>query len=220
MSKQKIFDFLRDLSANNSKDWMDVNRKRYHEAKDIWLSEIELILRRLVTHDPDFEQMRAKDTLMRITNNRRFHPDKPLYRDHFACSPNTDLQTPGFYIHISPSGSFIGGGIYRPPSPVLQKIREGIDYDGEKFKQILRSAPFTDMYSDLDRDEHMLKTAPRGFAKDHIHVDLLRRKSFTAITPLTEAQVVSDDFPAFAERAYLSLKPFCDYLTQAVKFEA
>ena len=220
MSKQKIFDFLRDLSANNSKEWMDANRKRYQEAKNIWLAEIELILKRLVTHDPDFEQMRPKDTLMRITNNRRFHPDKPLYRDHFACSPNNDFQKPGFYIHVSPSGSFIGGGVYRPPSPVLQKIREGMDYDGARLKQILSSAPFTDMYSDLDPDEQMLKTAPRGFAKDHPHVDLLRRKSFTAITPLTEAQIVADDFPDLVERAFVCLKPFCDYLTQAVEFEA
>lgn len=220
MSKQKIFDFLRDLSANNSKEWMDANRKRYQEAKNIWLAEIELILQRLVTHDPDFEQVRPKETLMRITNNRRFHTDKPLYRDHFACSPGTDLTKPGFYIHISPSGSFIGGGIYRPPSPVLQKIREGIDYDGDRLKKIISSAPFTDMYAGLDPDEQMLKTSPRGFPKDHAHVDLLRRKSFTAITNLTEAQVVSADFPALAERAFVCMKPMCDYLMQAVEFEA
>ncbi len=220
MSKQKIFDFLRDLSANNSKDWMDENRKRYHEAKNIWLAEIELILQRLVTHDPDFEQVRPKETLMRITNNRRFHPDKSLYRDHFACSPGTDMTKPGFYIHISPSGSFIGGGVYRPPSPVLQKIREGIDYDGDRLKKILSSSPFTGMYTDLDPDEQMLKTAPRGFPKDHPHLDLLRRKSFTAITPLTEAQVLSSDFPALAEKAFVSMQPLCDYLMQAVEFEA
>lgn len=198
---------------------MDANRKRYQEAKKIWLAEIELILRRLVTHVPEFEQVRPKDTLMRITNNRRFHPDKPLYRDHFACSPGTDLTKPGFYIHISPSGSFIGGGVYRPPSAVLQKIREGIDYDGNRLKQILSSPPFTYMYTGLDPDEQMLKTAPRGFPKDHPHVDLLRRKSFTAITPLTEAQVLAEDFPALAERAFLSMQPLCDYLLQAVEFE-
>ena len=220
MSKNKIFAFLRDLSANNSKDWMDANRKRYHEAKAIWLEEIDLILRRLVTHDPTFEQIRPKETLMRITNNRRFQPDKPLYRDHFSCSPGTDLTQAGFYIHISPNGSFIGGGVYRPPADVLQKIREGIDYDGQRLKEIISSAPFIDMFSGLDEDEHQLKTAPRGFPKDHPHIDLLRRKSFTSIVPLTEEQVLAEEFPALAERAYVSLRPMCEYLNRAVNFEA
>ena len=220
MSKKKIFEFLRDLSANNSKEWMDANRKRYQEARKIWLAEIDLILHRLMVHDPTLEQVRPKDTLMRITNNRRFQPDRPLYRDHFACSPGTDLEKPGFYLHLSPSGSFIGGGIYRPPAAVLQKIREGIDYDGERLKTILSTPPFTDLYQGLDADEQALKTAPRGFSTDHRHIDLLRRKSFTAIMPLTEAQVLAEDFPTLAERAFVAIQPFCNYLTQAVEFEA
>jgi uncharacterized protein (TIGR02453 family) len=219
MSKKQIFTFLRDLTANNSKEWMDANRKQYQLAKNTWLAEIDLILKRLAVHNPTLEQIKPKETIMRINNNRRFQPDKPLYKDNFGCSIGMGMSNPGFYIHLSPSGSFVGGGIYRPEKEVLQKIREAIDYDGARLRQLASTPPLTDFYGGLDEDDQALKTAPRDFPKDHPEIDLLRRKNFTAIRALSEKEIISDDFPELMEKAYLSLQPLCNYLTQAVNFE-
>ena len=141
MNKKKIYDFLRDLTANNSKEWMDANRKRYTEAKEIWLSEIEQILMRLSAHDPAFEKIKPKDTIMRINTNRRFQPNKPIYKDNFAFSPSS-MEEASFYIHLSPQESFIGGGYYRPESAILQKIRAAIDYNGDELKRIVSTPEF------------------------------------------------------------------------------
>ena len=104
MSTKQIFTFLRDLTANNSKEWLDANRKHYQTAKNTWLAEIELILKRLSTHEPSLEQVKPKETIMRINNNRRFQPDKPLYKDNIGWSICMDMSKPGFYINLSPSG--------------------------------------------------------------------------------------------------------------------
>lgn len=219
MEKQKIYDFLRDLSANNSKEWMDAHRKRYTEAREIWLDEIDRILHRLSRHNPNMSKIRAKDTVTRINNNRRFHPDKPIYKDNFAFSPS-GVNEPSFYIHISPAGSFIGGGLYHPDGEQLNKIRAAIDYNGEELKCIASTDEFLSFYGGIDDDNERLKTSPRGYTTDHPHIDLLQRKNFTAIRILSENEVISDGFIDLVEKAYLIVTPFNNYLQQAISFEA
>ncbi|MEZ5022126.1 MAG: DUF2461 domain-containing protein [Chitinophagales bacterium] len=218
MSKQKIYNFLRDLTANNSKEWMDQNRKYYLEAKEIWLDQISLILKRLSIHDPKMGQLEPKKTIMRINTNRRFHPDKPIYKDNFAFSPST-MNEAAFYIHISPKETFIGGGFHNPDNTILKKIRDAIDYDGDQFKKIIASKEFQDFYGGLPEDPNQLKTSPRGFSEDHKHIDLLNRKSFTGIKPLTQKEFLSDNFIDLVEQSFVTIQPFNAYLQKAVDFE-
>lgn len=219
MGKQEIYDFLTDLSANNDKEWMHANKKRYQAAKSIFLAEVTQIIERFKQHDPSFAQIDPRKTLLRITNNRRFHPNKPLYRDNFGFAPVSDMYQPAFYLHVSPKETFVGGGLYKPLGPTLKKIRAGIDYDGNRLKDIVSSDKFTSFFGGLDEDADQLKSAPRGYDVRHPHIDLLRRKSFTAIRPLTQAEFISDDFVDLAEEAFLTLRPMTAYLSQAVDFE-
>lgn len=131
MNKRKIYQFLRDLSDNNSKEWMDENRDRYHEAKEIWLEEIGHFLQRLAKHDAKFTKIKPKDTIMRINNNRLYRTELPTYKDNFSFSPSVDHAS-ALYVHVSPKESWIGGGMHRPDNSTLKLIRAAIDYDGEK----------------------------------------------------------------------------------------
>lgn len=219
MNKRRIYDFLRDLTDNNSKEWMDANRERYHEAKQIWLEEIQILLDRLAKHDPRMKQIAPKETIFRINNNRQFHPDRPVYKDNFAFSPSS-VEDPSFYLHLSPSESFIGGGLYRPDNKVLKKIRAAIDYDGEKLIKLSNKQSFQDFYGGLAEDQDKLKTSPRGYDVEHRHIELLRRKNFVAIHPLTQKEVISNDFVDIVEKAFVELIPLNKYLKQAMDFEA
>lgn len=219
MNKRKIYDFLRDLKENNSKEWMDANRKRYHEAKQIWLAEIDGMLKRLAKYDPKLGKMRPKETIMRINNNRRFHPEKPVYRDNFAFSPS-GRHDPAFYIHLSPSESFIGGGLYRPDNAILKKVRDAIDYNGDKLLSIVKENAFREFYGGLSDDPDKLKTSPQGYDQEHRHIELLRRKNFTAIHPVTQKEMISDEFIDIVEQAFVTLQPLNAYLKRAIDFEA
>ncbi|HKK73976.1 MAG TPA: DUF2461 domain-containing protein [Saprospiraceae bacterium] len=215
MNKRKIYQFLRDLSENNSKEWMDENRERYHEAKEIWLEEISNILKRLSKHDAHFTRIKPKDTIMRINNNRMFHPDRPVYKDNFGFSP-PDMEGGTLYLHVSPKESWIGGGLYRPDNDILKSIRAAIDYDGEKLLEIIHADSFQDFFGGLTEDDQKLKTSPQGYTQDHRHIELMRRKNFAAIHPLTQKEVVGDDLVDIVERAYLELKPLNDYFERAL----
>lgn len=219
MSKKKILDFLRDLSKNNSKEWMDENRKRYHEAKEIWLDEIALILERISKYDDQFAHIPPKKTIMRINNNRQFHPNKPVYKDSFGCAPVQDMYQPSFYIHISPEDAFIGGGLHKPPSDTIKKMRSAIDYNGKELTRIINEKGFQDFFGGWSDDPDMLKTSPRGYDADHPQIDLLRRKNFTAMRPLTQKEFLSKNFVDLAEQAFVTLQPMNQYLLEATTFD-
>ncbi|MEL6591875.1 MAG: DUF2461 domain-containing protein [Bacteroidota bacterium] len=219
MSKQFILDFLRDLAANNNKDWMHEHKKRYLKAKGLWIEEVAHVLNRLTPHEPEFANVIPKKTIMRITNNRRFHPDRPLYRDNFASAPVQDMNQPAFYMHISPGNCFIGGGLHRPPMEQIRKLRSAIDYDGENLQSILEGKDFQGFFGGLSDDPDALKSSPRGYDADHPQIELLRRKSFTAIRQISDEDFVGDGFVDLAEEAFLLLRPFNQYLQRAVEFD-
>ena len=219
MDKQLILSFLEDLSKHNSKEWMDKNRDRYKEAKNIWLEEIKLILGRIAKHDPALRLVQPKNTISRITNNRRFHPDKPVYTDTFTFTPYKNIHSASFHISISPAYSFIGGGLYHADNEQLNKVREAIDYDGDELKKIVADKNYKKLFSGLDNYDDDLRTSPKGYKKDHKHIDLLKRKNLTSRVEIKRKQFLSDKFADLAEHAFILLKPMIDYLNKAIGFE-
>jgi uncharacterized protein (DUF2461 family) len=68
-------------------------------------------------------------------------------------------------------------------------------------------------------EEDALKTAPKGYSKDHPHIELLRLKTFAVMHPLTQKEVISTDFKNELLKAYDLMLPFRNYLNQAAAFE-
>jgi len=212
-----LIDFLLELSENNSKEWMDENRSYYLDMRAYWLDQVQQLLTRLSKYDPSYEHLEPKKTIFRINNNRVFHKDKPIYKDHFAFDP-TPKDHPSFYLHVSPFSPFIGGGYYNPNPDILKKLRAGIDYDGDKLKKIINSQRFKKAFKGLSQDDMRLKTSPKGYSKDHRHIDLLNRKSFTTVKRLTQKEILSSEFHDIVEKAYRDMLEFNKYLTKAAEF--
>ncbi len=219
MDKKLILDFLRDLSNNNSKEWMDKNRDRYNEAKNIWLNEVGLYLNRYAKYDPKLKHVLPKDTITRINNNRRFHPDKPIYKDNFTFTPYHGIASASIHISLSPNYSFIGGGLYHPYPAILAKVRDAIDYNGNVLLDIVNDKKYVNIYGGLEDDPDQLKSAPKGFDKDHQYIELLRRKNFISRFSISSEQFISDEFVDLAEKAFVIIKPLLDYLNTAIEFE-
>lgn len=218
MSKRQIFDFLRDLRENNSKEWMDEHRQRYHNAKDAWLEEVDRYLKRLSQHDARLEKLKPKECIMRINNNNVFHPDKPTYKDNFGFDPYRGPGQVSFYLHLSPSGSFVAGGLYHPDRDQLKAVREAIDYDGHKLQKLMAKRDFDDYFGGFGETDDALKTSPRDYSIDHEHIEMLRLKSFVVLHDLTQEEIISDDFIDELEKAFVLIQPFNDYLRKAINF--
>lgn len=215
MNFSKLFDFLRALQKNNSKEWMDANRKEYVDVRDFYIAWLQSMNNTLATLDAHYFDTPGKKAINRINNNLLYHPNKPTYKDHFGAGLDQRSKQGDFYIELGVHGSFIGGGYWHPSSKLLKSIREAIDYDGEILQGILNKKSFKTMFGSLIESES-LKTAPKGYSIDHKYIDLLRRKSFAVGCSFSEAEVCSDDFNEKVIAVYQELLPFRRYLNNAV----
>jgi len=215
MNFKSLYQFLRKLQKNNNKEWMDQHRDEYHTIRDSyidWLNQMDI---QLAAIDPDYTPTTGKKAINRINNNLMFHPNKPIYKDHFGAGLDQESKQGDFYIHLGVKESLIGGGYWHPSSKILKSIRAAIDYNGEDFKKILNKKSFKTMFGDMIVDDP-LKTSPKGYSQDHKHIDLLRRKSFAVSHPLTQKEVMSADFEGKLITIYKEMLPFRRYLNQAV----
>ncbi|MCM8569115.1 DUF2461 domain-containing protein [Gramella jeungdoensis] len=215
MSFRKLFEFLRELNRNNNKEWMDEHRDEYHEVRDFfidWLNKMDI---RLAGIDPDYSPTTGKQAINRINNNLLFHPDKPVYKDHFGAGLDKEKGKGDFYIHIGINESFVAGGFYRPKKSTLDSIRAAIDYNGDEFKKIINKKTFRQTFEDLLEDDK-LKTSPKSYSKDHKHIDLLRNKSFAVMHRFTQKEIQQDDFQEKVIEVYKEMLPFRRYLNNAV----
>lgn len=175
-----LFTFLKDLAAHNDKEWLDAHRARYQAQRQAVIDCTASLYDQLATVDT----MPWKDprrSVARINNNRKFHPHKPSYKDHFGIMVHRGPDTAGLYLHIHPAEGFFGGGIYRPPRDTLAAIRAHIDQRGAELRAALQTEPFRARFGTLQGDQ--LKVAPRDYAQDHPHIALLRYKDFVFSGP-------------------------------------
>jgi uncharacterized protein (TIGR02453 family) len=215
MNFKELLHFLNELNKNNSKEWMDDNRARYHQVRyDLiqWLDELNLQLADL---DPEYYFTPGKKGINRINNNLMFHPNKPVYKDHFGASLDKAPNSADFYIEIGINGSLLAGGLWRPAPSILRSIREAIDYDGQQLMAILEKPSFKKAFGDLYEDEK-LRTTPKGFGKDHPYIELLRHKTFAVIHPLEAKKVLAPNFQETVIEVYKQMLPFRRYLNKAI----
>lgn len=215
MEFNHLFEFLKQLQANNHKDWMDLHRKEYKHLRDNFVSWLDDLNRELASIDPDYLDTPGKKAINRINNNLMFFPNKPTYKDHFGAGLDQLSKQGDFYIEIGLSECFAGGGYWYPSSKILKSIREAIDYNGDQFVEILEQPAFKERFGKMISSE-TLKNAPKGFEISHPHIQLLKRKSFAAGKYFTKAEVTSADFKEDLIQTYQVLLPFRRYLNQAI----
>jgi len=215
MNFNKLFDFLNELEKNNSKAWMDTNRKRYKEIRTEFISWLDDLDNTLADIDKYYYPTPGKKGINRINNNLMFHPNKPIYKDHFGASMDKAPGTGDFYIQIGINESLLAGGIWRPDPKSLRSIRDAIDYNGEELIKIINKDSFKETFGSLYIDEK-LKAAPKGFKKEHPYIDLLRNKSYAVVHELSKDQVLSNDFKQIVIKVYREMLPFRRYLNNAL----
>lgn len=222
----KALTFLRGLARNNRKEWFEAHRADYEtHLKAPLAALIEEMDVRLAAFAPEIIGS-PKKSAFRIHRDVRFSKDKSPYKVHVACwFFHRDVGTrivsdavhggAGFYVHIEPGRSFCGGGIWMPPRPALQKIRQALVDDVAGWEDIVKDRAFRRRFGALDQ-EGMLTRVPRGFAPDHPAGDWLRYQSFTVGCELSQDEVTSPKLPAILARHYTALTPFVRWLNLAL----
>lgn len=218
--------FLRGLARNNRKEWFEEHRADYEsQLKRPMMQLVEEVDVRLAEITPEIVGS-PKKSMFRIHRDVRFSNDKSPYKTHAACwffhrdagsgvGGDAAHGGAGFYFHIAPTGSFCGGGIWMPPRPALQRIRQSLVDDAEAFENIVLARGFKRRFGALD-PEAMLKRMPRGFREDHPVAKWLRYQSFTAGAALTADDVHSANLPNVLARHYGVIAPLVRWLNDSL----
>ena len=221
--------WLRDLAANNRREWFEAHRDTYEiELRTPLRALVEELDVRLAERVPEIVGD-PKRSIFRIYRDVRFSRDKSPYKTHVSCwffhrrssksvgSSSPDGGAAGFYFHLEPRASMVAGGMWMPPRPSLNRIRERIETDQAGFERVLASAPFKRYYKNLS-EEAMLTRLPRGYADGHPAWRWLRYQSFTASTPLTARDATSRDLPDLIMDRFDAIAPLVRWLNSALGY--
>ena len=196
--KPALFDFLRELKANNERSWFEANKARYiADVRDPMLDFIAAFGEPLAEISPHFvADPRANGgSLFRIYRDTRFSPDKRPYKTnvgaHFRHVAGKDAHAPGFYLHLDTEACFAGCGIWSPGGESLAKIRNAIADNPGEWKRVSQAKAFRETFDIMGQS---LKRPPRGFDASHPLIEDLKRKDFVARTRFDEADAVQPDF--------------------------
>jgi|SRR5690606_6404655 len=220
MVSKETLKFQADLTKNNNRDWFLENKPRYEKYKQEYHALIQKFLDAMIPLDENLRHLEIKDCSFRINRDIRFSKDKTPYKTHLGIwmSPgqkNTNLA--GYYIHIEKGASFIAGGVYWPDAADLKKIRAEIDHFQEDLENIVADKKFKEEFGGFDRDENnSLKSAPKGYDKEHPAIEFLRLKCFTASQSIDDKQLAEKDFVEKTAKKLIALKPLNDFLNRAL----
>lgn len=218
MIKPETLAFITEVAQNNSREWFAENKNRYEIAKADVLAFVDQLIPKLAAVDPEFSiDTPAKKCLLRIYRDVRFSKNKDPYKNNYGISFNikgSNIHGPGYYLHIQPGECFLGAGFWMPEAPVLKSIREEIDYNTSEFLSIIEATSFKDVFS-LSQDDK-LKKAPKGYEIDHPQIELLKLKSFIAVSPLKDEEFLKPGIVDKLKTAFESVYPFVLFLRNAV----
>jgi len=216
---EKTIKFLKALKKNNNKEWFDKHKSQYLEAK----AEYEDLVGRLIAIISKFDKkinpgLKVKDCVFRIYKDVRFSKDKTPYKTNMGADISAGgkkASMPGYYFHFEPGNSFLAAGSHMPAPEQLTAIRQEIDYNGDKLEKILKSKSYSKYCKGLD-DYDRLVTSPKGYAKDHKHIELLKNKSFLAFHPIPEKYLTSKQLDKYAGEGFKAMLPLVEFLREAI----
>ena len=116
--------------------------------------------------------------IFRPYNDVRFAKGRPPYKEQIGAISETEGGSV-VYVRFSAVGLMAGTGYYSMASDQLELFRRAVDDEHRGAELALICAALEQQGCSLGALEE-LKTAPRGFPRDHSRIDILRRKGLIA----------------------------------------
>jgi uncharacterized protein (TIGR02453 family) len=217
----EAFQFLVDLAFNNERSWFQPRKAQYErllkEPLQALCADLAVEFARLgipLRADP-------RKSPFRIYRDTRFSRDKTPYKTNVAASfpwvgggsATSEGQSErhgGGYVHISPAGSWMGGGMWHPEKARLDAFRRAVDREPVRTLAALEDPRFRARFERVHGDS--LKRMPPGYPADHPHADLLRLKDVTFGRELDQSEVTSAELPRILATDFAAALPVMEFL--------
>ena len=205
---KEAFDFLTELKKNNNRDWFEEHKSVFKSHEKSVKSFFEAVKENLNHHD-EIEKMK----MFRIYRDVRFSKDKTPYKSHFAGSFSrlgAHLRG-GYYLHLKPGESFLATGFWAPNKEDLFRIRKELEMDASEFRETINIKSLKDVWGSLKGET--VKTAPKGFDREHPDIDLIKHKQFIFVRNFSDKEVLSSQFLEDVDQSYRTIRPYFDLMS-------
>ena len=207
-----VFTFFKKLEKNNDRDWFNENKPEFKRIESDVKVFYNSLLENLNIHD-EIDKLK----IFRIYRDVRFSKNKLPYKTHFGGSfhrAKPKLRG-GYYLHIQPNNeSFIATGFWDPAKEDLLRIRKEFEMDDSDMRDILNNKKFKDIWGGFVGDE--VKTAPKGFSKEHKAIDLIKKKQYIFTKKYTDKEVLDADFLNEVSKNFKAIRPYFDYMSDVL----
>ena len=168
--------FLRDLAANNDRDWVKANQKRYKEdfkvPAEIFADALASEMGEALGTDMTFK-------VFRLHRDLRFSKDKTPYNTYLrivVSQPDVAADHPRWMMGLEQDKLVVGIGAFAFEKQNLMRYREWMDGPkGDELAEMLTD--LTDNGGRVGKPD--LKRVPAPYDADHKHGDLLKYKGVT-----------------------------------------
>ena len=209
--------FLKRLKKNNNRLWFTRHKSEYEDNVKLPMQSLIAALQpHIVGFAPEID-VNPKRSMFRIYRDIRFSKDKSPYKTHVAAVFHVKGHwqgSAGYYVHIEPSGVYVGGGIYLPDSDQLRKLRKAIEDRSEEFLSFVKSRAFKKEFQKIEGEK--LQRVPQGYAPDHPMAEWLKHKQFYTGVEWKESECHSSRFVNKVVGVYKDLYPFVRFLNEAL----
>lgn len=209
---KNTFDFLEKVKENNNREWFSQHKAIY----DAIVKENKSFFNQVYTEFQKYDSL--KDIhLFRIYNDIRFSKDKSPYKTYLGAgfSRTKPMLRGGYYVHLEANNSFVGGGFWAPNSDDLFRIRKEFEMDNTQIEKIVAKPTFIKYFGELKGD-NAVKTAPKGFDKNHPAIDLIKKRQYIVMRKFSNEEVFSSDFQNEIIATFLAMRPFFDYMSEVL----
>lgn len=208
-----IFRFLKDLTANNNREWFNEHREEYEIAR----LEFENFLSN--SNCPYFHFLmkvfvvfNLKNALIAFTGIPAFLPIKLPIRiilgDILTQKGKNPITVGTIYIYNLRVAMLAGGSLCLP-SNILKALRQSIYDNIDEYRSIVEDPEFQQFFPIVGED--FLKTAPKGFPKDFKYIDYLKPKEFTCAYSVPDSFFLTPDILDKIEEVFRQFKRFADF---------
>lgn len=215
--------YLAELAANNNRPWFLANKERFDALRETFIRRLEQAIALSTEHWPELAHTSARECIYRIYRDTRFSPDKTPYKTYFSAviAPGGRRDTyAGFYIQagLNPDDCGLFAGIWCPDADTLRKLRRAIADNDDEFREIAQQL---DAIPGIDPEwcGEKLKTAPKGWPKDHPMIKYLRLKHIGRLIPIPAETFDTDAWPRIVADYVRQLMPLIQFINYSLDEE-
>jgi uncharacterized protein (TIGR02453 family) len=214
--KKETFQFLKNLKANNDRDWFNTNKDKFISANENFIAFVQELIGEVSKFDKTVSGLDAKNCVFRIYRDTRFSKDKSPYKTHFGATlmgKGKGCGIAGYYLHLEQGNTFLAGGVHMTEPADLKAIREEISENGKTFLKIINDKNFKDNF--VIEGEKLVKV-PTGFDKEDPMGDYLKYKELMIHHAVADKETISGDFIKYCTKVFKAMVPFNSFLNKPV----